>query len=131
LLDNPDAVRRTIMSATTDSGQETRFQCASPGIFNLLTLYESLTNEDRGSIEAKFAGKGYDLLKKEVIEVVLATIRPVQARYHEIMREPHATWPSKPSPAAVFSKAKGGVLWRLPSSGYLRTRPRPAGHSMR
>jgi tryptophanyl-tRNA synthetase len=88
LLDGPDAVRRTIMSATTDSGQETRFQCASPGIFNLLTLYESLTNEDRGSIEAKFAGKGYDLLKKEVIEVVLATIRPVQARYHEIMREP-------------------------------------------
>jgi tryptophanyl-tRNA synthetase len=88
LLDDPDTVRRTIMSATTDSGQETRFQCASPGIFNLLTLYESLTNEDRGSIEAKFAGKGYDFLKKEVIEVVLATIQPVQARYHEIMREP-------------------------------------------
>jgi tryptophanyl-tRNA synthetase len=88
LLDDPDTIRRTIMSATNDSGQETRFQYASPGIFNLLTLYESLTNEERGSIGAKFAGKGYDFLKKEVIEVVRATLQPVQARYHEIMREP-------------------------------------------
>lgn len=76
------------MSATTDPGQETRFQYASPGILNLLTLYESLTNEERDAIEAKFAGKGYDFLKKAVIEVVLATIQPVQVRYREIMREP-------------------------------------------
>jgi tryptophanyl-tRNA synthetase len=88
LLDDPDTVRRTIMSATTDSGQETRFHYASPGILNLLVLYESLTNEERGSIETKFAGKGYDFLKKEVIDVVLATLQPVQARYHEIMSEP-------------------------------------------
>jgi tryptophanyl-tRNA synthetase len=87
LLDDADTVRRTVLSAVTDSGQETRFQYASPGIFNLLTLYESLTNDDRNSIEAKFAGKGYNFLKKEVIEVVLATIQPVQARYEEIMHE--------------------------------------------
>ena len=88
LLDAPDTVRRTVMSAVTDSGQEARFHYASPGIFNLLTLYESLTNDDRSAIEAKFAGKGYNFLKKEVLEVVLATIQPVQARYREIMREP-------------------------------------------
>jgi tryptophanyl-tRNA synthetase len=55
-------------------------------ILNCVT-YESLTNDDRNSIEAKFAGKGYNFLKKEVIEVVLATIQPVQARYEEIMHE--------------------------------------------
>jgi tryptophanyl-tRNA synthetase len=88
LLDAPDTVRRSVMSAVTDSGQETRFQHASPGVFNLLTLYESLTNDDRSSIEARFAGKGYNFLKQEVLEVVLATIQPVQARYREIMREP-------------------------------------------
>jgi tryptophanyl-tRNA synthetase len=89
LLDDADTVRRTVLSAVTDSGQETRFQYASPGIFNLLTLYESLTNDDRSSIEAKFAGKGYNFLKKEVIEVVLSAIQPVQARYEEIRHEPY------------------------------------------
>jgi tryptophanyl-tRNA synthetase len=54
----------------------------------LLTLYGSLTNDDQSSIEAKFVGRGYNFLKKEVLEVVLATIQPVQARYREIMREP-------------------------------------------
>jgi tryptophanyl-tRNA synthetase len=88
LLDDPDTVRRTVVSAVTDSGQETRFQYASPGVVDLLTLYESLTNDDRNSIEAKFAGKGYAFLKKEVIEIILAAIQPVQARYNEIMREP-------------------------------------------
>jgi tryptophanyl-tRNA synthetase len=88
LLDDPDTVRRTVVSAVTDSGQETRFQYASPGVVNLLTLYKSLTNDDRNSIEAKFAGKGYAFLKKEVIEIILAAIQPVQARYNEIMREP-------------------------------------------
>ena len=88
LLDEPDAVRRTIMSAVSDSGQETRFAYASPGIFNLLTLYEALTGADRSSIEAKFADKGYRFLKNEVAELVLATIQPIQSRYHAIMRAP-------------------------------------------
>jgi tryptophanyl-tRNA synthetase len=88
LLDDPDTIRRTIMSAVTDSGQEMRFTHASPGIFNLLTLYEALTGADRRSIEAKFADKDYRFLKNEVAEVVLATLQPIQSRYHAIMREP-------------------------------------------
>jgi tryptophanyl-tRNA synthetase len=88
LLDDSDTVSRTIMSAVTDSGQETRFAYASPGVFSLLTLYEALTGADRQSIEAKFAGRGYHFLKTEVVEVVLATLQPIQSRYHEITREP-------------------------------------------
>jgi tryptophanyl-tRNA synthetase len=87
LLDDPDTIRRTIMSAITDSGQEMRFARASPGIFNLLTLYEALTGMDRRSIEAKFVDKDYRFLKNEVAEVVLATLQPIQSRYHVIMRE--------------------------------------------
>jgi tryptophanyl-tRNA synthetase len=88
LLDDPDTVKRTMMSAVTDSGRETRFDFASPGVLNLLTLYQALTSESRQAIEEKFAGKGYGFLKRETLEVVLATIQPIQARYNEIMSDP-------------------------------------------
>jgi tryptophanyl-tRNA synthetase len=55
----------------------------------MLTLYESLTNDERSSIEAELAGKGYNFRKNELIEVVLAAIQPVQARYAAIRHEPN------------------------------------------
>jgi tryptophanyl-tRNA synthetase len=88
LLDNPDTVKRTIMSAVTDSERDPRFDFASPGVLNLLTIYEALTGESRQAIEAKFTGKGYGFLKQETLAIVLETIQPIQAKYNEIMRDP-------------------------------------------
>ena len=43
-----------------------------------------LTGQGREEIEAHYAGKGYGDLKKEVAEVVIAEIEPIQARYREL-----------------------------------------------
>ena len=85
LLDSPKTVKKTIMSAVTDSGRETRFEHAAPGVLNLLTLYHVLTGESKADIEAKFEGQGYGTLKKEIVVAVNDTLEPLQKRYAEIM----------------------------------------------
>jgi tryptophanyl-tRNA synthetase len=84
LLDDPGTIKKTIMSAVTDPGSETRFDYASPGVLNLLTLYEVLTGQSRPAIEDKFAGKGYGFLKRELVDTVVKTLEPIQTRYREI-----------------------------------------------
>jgi tryptophanyl-tRNA synthetase len=76
------------MSAVTDTSNEARFEHASPGVRNLLELYEVLTRQDRSQIEGQFHGKGYGSLKSAVVEVVNETLRPIQEKYKQITEEP-------------------------------------------
>jgi tryptophanyl-tRNA synthetase len=88
LLDSPDAIRSKIMRATTDSGREIRFDENRPGINNLLSIYQVFTGRSQDEIEAHFAGKGYAVLKKELGEIVVEALRPLQSRYQKLVAEP-------------------------------------------
>ena len=88
LLDEPGAIRKKIMRATTDSLREIRFDENRPGIFNLLGIYQTFTGRSEAEIEAEFAGKGYGDFKKALAEVVVEGLRPVQERYRELTAEP-------------------------------------------
>lgn len=90
LLDDPDRVKKKLMRAVTDSGQEIRFSDdpERAGVNNLLTIYEALTEQDREAIEAHFAGRGYGDLKKAVVEVVNEALKPLQERYNHLRRDP-------------------------------------------
>jgi tryptophanyl-tRNA synthetase len=87
LLDPPNVVKKTIMSAVTDTENEARFEFASPGVRNLLELYEVLTKQERSQIEEQFHGKGYGSLKTAVVDVVNETLRPIQEKYKQITEE--------------------------------------------
>ena len=76
------------MRAVTDSGSEIAFDEARPGVNNLLGIYQALSGQSKEQIEDHFAGKGYGDLKKGVLEVVMAEIEPIQARYAEISADP-------------------------------------------
>jgi tryptophanyl-tRNA synthetase len=88
LLDSPKEIKKTIMSAVTDSGCEFRPEHASAGVRNLVTLLEALTGEPSLAIADRYAGRGYGYLKQEVADAVVATFEPVQRRYHEIADDP-------------------------------------------
>ncbi len=88
LLDSPDSIRSKIMSAVTDSGREIRFDEKRPGMYNLLVIYQLLTESSRSEIEARFQGKGYADLKQGLAEITIEKIRPLQSRYRELMAEP-------------------------------------------
>jgi tryptophanyl-tRNA synthetase len=88
LLDPPDVIRSKVMKATTDSLREIRFDEERPGIYNLLVIYELFTGMSRSDIEARFEGKGYADLKRELGEAVVEGLRPLQSRYQELTADP-------------------------------------------
>jgi tryptophanyl-tRNA synthetase len=88
LLDSPDVIRRKIMRATTDSQRDVVFDESRPGIFNLLSIYQSITGENQQEIESRFEGKGYGDFKKALGEIVVEALRPGQERYREITADP-------------------------------------------
>jgi tryptophanyl-tRNA synthetase len=85
IFDDPNEIRKSIMRATTDSQRDIVFDESRPGIFNLLTIFQTLSGESRQEIERRFEGKGYGDFKKALAEVVLDALSPIQARYQQLM----------------------------------------------
>ncbi|MDK2800426.1 MAG: tryptophanyl-tRNA synthetase [Clostridiales bacterium] len=85
ILDNPDTIMKKIKRAVTDSGNEIKYKEGKDGINNLLTIYSSLTEQPIQQIEEKFEGKGYGEFKVAVAEVIIESLKPVQARYQDLM----------------------------------------------
>jgi tryptophanyl-tRNA synthetase len=81
LLDSPEAVRRKIGSAVTDSGSEVRCDADKPGITNLITLFAAVTGESAEAIQVRYVGKGYAEFKKDLAERLIAFLSPIQRRY--------------------------------------------------
>ena len=90
LLDEPDAIRKKIMSAVTDSGSEIRAGEDKPGVTNLLDLLSAVTGEEVPVLEERFQGKGYGELKREIADAVLEFLRPLQERYQELSSDPES-----------------------------------------
>jgi tryptophanyl-tRNA synthetase len=88
LLDPPDTIRKVIMRAATDSGNDVHFDTAAPGVRNLLSIYEAISGEKRAGIEALFEGKGYGFLKRTVADAVIAELEPLQRRYADLTADP-------------------------------------------
>lgn len=90
LLDSPERIRAVILRARTDGGQAVDAESPSPGIRNLLTIYEAMVGEDEKAVQAFFQGKSYGFLKRNVADAVVAKLAPIQARYRELMDDPAA-----------------------------------------
>ncbi|GAA7045888.1 tryptophan--tRNA ligase [Helicobacter pylori] len=84
LLDEPDIIVRKIKKAATDSTGVIAFDEKREGVFNLLNIYMLLSNESPENIEERFKYKGYGDFKKELAEVVIQALKPIQERYKEI-----------------------------------------------
>ncbi len=84
LLDEPDIIVRKIKKAATDSMGVIAFDEKREGIFNLLNIYMLLSNESPENIEERFKNKGYGDFKKELAEVMIQALKPIQERYKEI-----------------------------------------------
>jgi len=88
LLDPPKVILKKIKRATTDSLRDIRFDEERPGVYNLLSIYQAFTGQSQAESESHFAGKGYGDLKKELGEVVVEGLKPIQTRYAELTADP-------------------------------------------
>jgi len=86
MLDDVNVTRKKIMSATTDSEMEVKFDFENkPGISNLMNIYSSLTGLSIEDIESEFAGCNYGTFKGKVADVVIDEIQKIQDKYNEII----------------------------------------------
>ena len=86
LLDDPNVARKKIMSAVTDSIGIIQYDPENqPGLANLLTIQSVLTKEPIESIVARYEGKVYCELKKEIAQTVFDFLTDLQAKYKEII----------------------------------------------
>jgi tryptophanyl-tRNA synthetase len=88
LLDEPDAIRRKIRRAVTDSGTEIVAGPEKPAITNLLGIYAALTGETILELEDQYGGKGYGDFKKELAEVVVEALSPIREGALELLDDP-------------------------------------------
>lgn len=85
LLDEPAVIRKKISRATTDSGNEIRYDPAGkPEISNLMTIFSQCTGLSLAEVEQRFSGQMYGAFKKELAEAVVSVLEPLQQRYWDI-----------------------------------------------
>jgi tryptophanyl-tRNA synthetase len=88
LLDPPERIKKTIMRATTDSASGVDFETMGPGVANLLNIFQAFGEWSNDQMRSHFTGMRYGDLKKQVAEMVVSKLEPLQARYREITTDP-------------------------------------------
>lgn len=88
LLDPPDAIRRKVKRAVTDSEADIRFDPVNkPGVSNLLSIIAALTGQSVEEAATELQGQGYGKLKDRVSECVIETLAPLQSEHKRLMAD--------------------------------------------
>jgi tryptophanyl-tRNA synthetase len=82
--DEPDAIRRKLGRAETDSGREVVRAPDKAGISNLIEILAVTRGVAPEQIERDFEGEGYGAFKQAVAEEVVQMLTPVRERYIEL-----------------------------------------------
>ena len=89
LLEEPARIAKKIRSAVTDTEREIRYDPdQKPGVSNLLTIYSALSGRSIDELCSAYEGKGYGDLKKDLAEVVVEAVRPIQERTRAYLDDP-------------------------------------------
>lgn len=85
LLDAPEKMKKAIMRATTDSDGEIRFDIKNkPGVSNLINIYSAFSGKSVIDIEKQYAGQGYGSFKKDLVEITVDALMPIQEKFNDI-----------------------------------------------
>ena len=89
LLEDPARSAKKIKSAVTDPGREILYdEQNKPGISNLLTIYAALTARTIDELLEQYDGRGYGDLKKDLAEIVVEFVKPIQERTRAYLEDP-------------------------------------------
>src|SRR5262245_53041518 len=85
--EEPDAIRRKLKRAQTDSGTEIVRRPDKPGVTNLIEMYAVARGIEPEAVEREFEGQGYGAFKQAVGEALVEMLAPVRERYLELRRD--------------------------------------------
>lgn len=88
LTDAPEVIRRKFKRAVTDSDATIAFDPENkPGVSNLLSILSNLSGESMDSVVSRLSGQGYGTLKEQTAEATIEALKPIQARFNELMAD--------------------------------------------
>lgn len=87
LMDDADTIMRKCKRAVTDSVGEIHYCEEQPGIRNLIDIYSTCTGKTPQETVKEFEGRGYGEFKQAVGEAVVAVLKPLQDRVHQLERD--------------------------------------------
>ncbi|MDD4607360.1 MAG: tryptophan--tRNA ligase [Patescibacteria group bacterium] len=92
LTDEPEIIRKKIMSAVTDTGDS---KTMSPGVINLFTLLKIVADKktaDKFEQEYKTNKIKYSELKTVLADNVVDLLKPIQKQYQTLIQKPDQVW---------------------------------------
>jgi len=87
LLDPPEVIKRKFKRAVTDSVGIVQLSDDQPGIKNLVSIYSVCSGLTPDQVVEKYKDQGYGVFKEAVADQVIATLKPVQDKFHELMAD--------------------------------------------
>ena len=85
LQDSKDRIAKKIKRAVTDSKGQVLYSDDQPGVKNLINIYSVLEGTGVEQIVKRYENKGYGDFKKDVADVVITAIEPLQNRYNDYL----------------------------------------------
>lgn len=88
LDDSQGEIKEKMKKAVTDSGREIKYDPnKKPAVSNLLMIYSEMTGKRIPEIERNYKNKGYADFKKDLAEVVVDYLRPIQEKRSGFKKE--------------------------------------------
>jgi len=88
LMDDDTTISKKIKSAVTDTDATIKLDWENkPGVSNLLSIHSSISGDSIISLEERFAGAGYGVLKGEVADVVVNALGPIRDKANDLMSD--------------------------------------------
>lgn len=87
IIEDPKSIEKKIKGAATDSGTEIVYDPENKaGLANLLSIYSVLSGKSTEELEKDYVGKMYGHLKVDLADLLVQTLKPVQEKYHDLMK---------------------------------------------
>ncbi|MDA9832073.1 tryptophan--tRNA ligase [Gammaproteobacteria bacterium] len=87
--DSMKSVQKKIMKAVTDSEGTIGYNpLRRPGVTNLVRLYALLSNTTHQAVCEQFDGQGYGQFKRDLSELVVSTMAPIQSKMDAYLDDP-------------------------------------------
>jgi len=90
LLDSEEEIREKVKKAVTDSESAISAKVHGDGegaVGNLLTIYSAFSNISYDSGVQKAQGKSYGDFKKELADLIVETLKPIQEKYKSLRKD--------------------------------------------
>lgn len=87
MTDTPETIIKKISRAVTDSGKDIVFDEKRAELYNLLNIYQIFSKESPDAIEKKFAGRGYGDFKKDLANLIIESLSPIQEKYAKLIAD--------------------------------------------